>query len=51
MEHTNLVFDINQPETIEGLITPDTKILFAESPTNPLLILFGIVRNIAKSII
>jgi O-succinylhomoserine sulfhydrylase len=28
-------FDINQPETIEGLITPDTKILFAESPTNP----------------
>jgi O-succinylhomoserine sulfhydrylase len=28
-------FDINKPETIEGLITPNTKILFAESPTNP----------------
>ena len=28
-------FDINKPETIEGLITADTKILFAESPTNP----------------
>jgi O-succinylhomoserine sulfhydrylase len=28
-------FDINQPETIEGCIKPNTKILFAESPTNP----------------
>ena len=28
-------FDINKPETIEGFITPNTKILFAESPTNP----------------
>jgi O-succinylhomoserine sulfhydrylase len=28
-------FDINQPETIEGCIQPNTKILFAESPTNP----------------
>jgi O-succinylhomoserine sulfhydrylase len=28
-------FDINEPETIESFITPDTKILFAESPTNP----------------
>ena len=28
-------FDINKPETIESFITPDTKILFAESPTNP----------------
>jgi O-succinylhomoserine sulfhydrylase len=27
-------FDINQPETIEGLITPDTK-FYLESPTNP----------------
>jgi len=28
-------FDINKPETIETLITPNTKILYAESPTNP----------------
>ncbi|GHV44942.1 hypothetical protein FACS1894180_6890 [Bacteroidia bacterium] len=28
-------FDINFPETIESLITPTTKILYAESPTNP----------------
>jgi len=28
-------FDINQPETIESCIQPNTKILFAESPTNP----------------
>ncbi|MCL6295525.1 trans-sulfuration enzyme family protein [Jejuia spongiicola] len=28
-------FNINEPETIEGFITPKTKILFAESPTNP----------------
>jgi O-succinylhomoserine sulfhydrylase len=28
-------FDINKPETIESLITANTKILFAESPTNP----------------
>ncbi len=28
-------FDINQPETIESCIKPNTKILFAESPTNP----------------
>jgi O-succinylhomoserine sulfhydrylase len=28
-------FDINKPETIENLITPKTKILYAESPTNP----------------
>ncbi|MGZ9735181.1 trans-sulfuration enzyme family protein [Flavobacterium sp. GNP002] len=28
-------FDINKPETIESFITPNTKILFAESPTNP----------------
>ena len=28
-------FDINKPETIEDLITPKTKILYAESPTNP----------------
>ena len=27
-------FDIDKPETIESCITPNTKILFAESPTN-----------------
>ncbi len=28
-------FDINNPNEIESLITPSTKILYAESPTNP----------------
>jgi O-succinylhomoserine sulfhydrylase len=28
-------FDINKPETIESYITENTKILYAESPTNP----------------
>jgi O-succinylhomoserine sulfhydrylase len=28
-------FDLNKPETIESFIKPNTKILFAESPTNP----------------
>lgn len=28
-------FDINKPETIESFITPQTKVLYAESPTNP----------------
>ena len=28
-------FDINKPETIESYITEKTKILYAESPTNP----------------
>lgn len=28
-------FDVNQPEDIEALIKPETKVLFAESPTNP----------------
>jgi O-succinylhomoserine sulfhydrylase len=28
-------FDINNPDEIEGLIQPETKILYAESPTNP----------------
>jgi O-succinylhomoserine sulfhydrylase len=32
---TTSYFDINKPETIENLITPSTKILYAESPTNP----------------
>jgi cystathionine gamma-lyase len=29
--------DPNQPEQIEGAIQPDTKVLWAESPSNPLL--------------
>lgn len=32
---TTSYFDINKPETIEDFIQPNTKILFAESPTNP----------------
>lgn len=32
---TTSYFDISKPETIESLITPNTKVLFAESPTNP----------------
>lgn len=32
---TTSYFDINQPETIENFIQPNTKILYAESPTNP----------------
>lgn len=28
-------FDINKPETIESYITKNTKIIYAESPTNP----------------
>ncbi len=28
-------FDVNEPETIKSFIKPETKILFAESPTNP----------------
>ena len=32
---TTSYFDINKPETIENFIQPNTKIIFAESPTNP----------------
>jgi len=32
---TSSYFDINKPEEIEALIQPNTKILYAESPTNP----------------
>ncbi len=28
-------FNVNEPETIESYIRPETKILFAETPTNP----------------
>ena len=43
-------FNINEPETIERLITPKTKILFAESPTNPAvdIIDLEILGDIAK---
>lgn len=43
-------FNINQPETIEGLITANTKILYAESPTNPAIDIVDLelLGNIAK---
>ncbi|WP_310379723.1 aminotransferase class I/II-fold pyridoxal phosphate-dependent enzyme [Flavobacterium sp.] len=43
-------FDINKPETIESCIKPNTKILFAESPTNPAvdIIDLELLGNIAK---
>ena len=43
-------FDINKPETIESCIKPNTKILFAESPTNPAIDIIDLelLGNIAK---
>jgi len=43
-------FDLTKPETIEALIKPNTKILFAESPTNPAvdIIDLELLGNIAK---
>jgi len=43
-------FNINEPETIESFITPNTKILYAESPTNPAIdiIDLGLLGSIAK---
>ena len=43
-------FDINNPEEIEGLIQPSTKILYAESPTNPGIDIIDLelLGNIAK---
>ena len=43
-------FNINQPETIEQFIKPNTKILYAESPTNPAvdIIDLQLLANIAK---
>lgn len=32
---TTSYFDVNKPQTIEDFIQPNTKILYAESPTNP----------------
>jgi len=43
-------FDINNPDEIESLIQPSTKILYAESPTNPGvdIIDLELLGNIAK---
>ncbi|WP_223548861.1 PLP-dependent aspartate aminotransferase family protein [Aestuariivivens sp. NBU2969] len=43
-------FDVTKPETIEGCITAKTKILYAESPTNPAvdIIDLDLLGNIAK---
>ncbi|ULC59287.1 aminotransferase class I/II-fold pyridoxal phosphate-dependent enzyme [Flaviramulus sp. BrNp1-15] len=43
-------FDINEPETIESFIKPETKILYAESPTNPAIDIIDLelLGNIAK---
>jgi O-succinylhomoserine sulfhydrylase len=35
-------FDLDKPETWEGLITPATKLVFVETPTNPGLDLVGL---------
>jgi len=47
---TTSYFDINNPAEIESLITPSTKILYAESPTNPSvdIIDLELLGNIAK---
>ncbi len=44
-------FNINEPETIESLITPKTKILYAESPTNPAIDIIDleVLGHIAKT--
>ncbi|WP_142785272.1 trans-sulfuration enzyme family protein [Changchengzhania lutea] len=43
-------FNINEPKTIESFITPKTKILYAESPTNPAIDIIDLelLGNIAK---
>jgi O-succinylhomoserine sulfhydrylase len=41
-------FDI-KPETIESFITPNTKILFAESPTNPAVDIIDLGENCQKT--
>lgn len=47
---TTSYFDINNPDEIESLIQPTTKILYAESPTNPSvdIIDLELLGNIAK---
>ncbi|HMW95414.1 MAG: aminotransferase class I/II-fold pyridoxal phosphate-dependent enzyme [Chitinophagales bacterium] len=48
IEHS--FFDINQPETWESLIQPNTKMIFAETPSNPGLVLIDMEHlcNIGK---
>ena len=43
-------FNINEPETIESFITTNTKILYAESPTNPAIDIIDLelLGNLAK---
>lgn len=47
---TTSYFNINEPETIESFIKPETKILYAESPTNPAIDIIDleVLGNIAK---
>ena len=47
---TTSYFNVNEPDIIESLITPNTKILFAESPTNPAvdIVSLELLGNIAK---
>jgi O-succinylhomoserine sulfhydrylase len=47
---TTSYFDVNKPETIESFIQPNTKILYAESPTNPAVDILDLelLGNIAK---
>jgi len=47
---TTTYFDVNKPETIESFIQPNTKILYAESPTNPAvdIIDLEVLSTIAK---
>ncbi|MCF8274020.1 MAG: aminotransferase class I/II-fold pyridoxal phosphate-dependent enzyme [Flavobacteriaceae bacterium] len=47
---TTSYFDINKPEIIESFITPNTKILYAETPTNPAIDIIDLelLGNIAK---
>ncbi|GLB51106.1 O-succinylhomoserine sulfhydrylase [Neptunitalea chrysea] len=43
-------FKVNEPETIESFIQPNTKILYAETPTNPAIDILDLelLGNIAK---
>src|SRR5690606_7090995 len=47
---TTSYFNVNEPDMIESLITPNTKILYAETPTNPAIdiIDLDLLGSIAK---
>src|SRR5690606_26294069 len=47
---TTSYFNVNETDTIESLITPNTKILYAETPTNPAIdiIDLDLLGSIAK---